>query len=368
FYPCYGMAEATLMISGSERERAPAEIAVSLSALENHQVVEVADATKGANTARRIIGCGQGWLDQSIQIVDPQTYIPRIVDQVGEIWVSGTSIAQGYWQQPEATQATFRGYLANSDRKPFLRTGDLGFIHKGELFITGRLKDMIIIRGRNHYPQDIEATVQQSHPALIPNACAAFGVEIEGHERLAIAQEVASPDTLDLAEVAKVIRQQIYQRHGLPTYGIVLLAMGSLPKTASQKIQRSACQKGFLAGTLDPLYEDTVPVVSAEVALSPVAREYSSLEAGTDNQPILQSWLVYRLAVALQQPAEQIDSTESFAIYGIDSSVAVSITSELSEWLHQDLDPMIFWEYPSIEKLSHYLSEECLASPITTTL
>lgn len=161
FYPCYGMAEATLMVSGGDKTQPPTLKTIQASSLEQHQAI----ATNGhTDNTRTVVGCGSSLEDQAIVIVDPSTGIPCEAGQVGEIWVSGPSIAQGYWNRPSETESTFSQYLATTGEGPFLRTGDLGFIENGELFITGRLKDVIIINGRNHYPQDIEWTVEQSHP------------------------------------------------------------------------------------------------------------------------------------------------------------------------------------------------------------
>src|SRR5262249_1250708 len=138
---------------------------------------------------RTLTGCGHALNGDSIAIVDPETRQECAPDRIGEIWVSSASVAQGYWNRPEETAYTFRGFLSDSGKGPFLRTGDLGFVRDGELYVTGRLKDLIIIRGTNHYPQDIEWTVEQCHSALRPGAGAAFTVEDGGDEHLVIVQE-----------------------------------------------------------------------------------------------------------------------------------------------------------------------------------
>src|SRR5262249_11185788 len=146
-----------------------------------------------------------------------------------------------------------QAYIADTGEGPFLRTGDLGFFLDGELFVTGRLKDLLIIRGRNHYPQDIELTVEQSHQALRPGCGAVVEVSFEGKEQLVAIQEVERSDLrqLNVEAVAGAIRQSVAQQHALQIYGVVLLKTGSIPKTTSGKIQRHACQAGFVAGTLD---------------------------------------------------------------------------------------------------------------------
>ncbi|MBD2534575.1 fatty acyl-AMP ligase [Nostoc flagelliforme FACHB-838] len=252
FYPCYGMAETTLFISGGLKISPPIVRQVKGRALEQNLIVASADRQEGV---RVIVGCGQKWLDQKIVIVDPESLIPCPFDQVGEIWVSGPSVAQGYWKRLEETSYAFRNYLADSDEGPFLRTGDLGFLQDGELFVTGRLKDLIIIRGRNHYPQDIELTVEKSHPALRPGCNAAFTVDIKGEERLVVVQEVKRNylQKLNLDKVIGDIRQALTAQHGLQVYAAVLVKTGSVSKTSSGKIQRYACRAKFLDGTLDVL-------------------------------------------------------------------------------------------------------------------
>jgi len=250
FYPCYGMAETTLFVSGGLKTDPPVVRHVKGTALEQNRVVTAASEQEDVRT---IVGCGQTWLDQKIVVVDPESLTECLSDQVGEIWVSGLSVAQGYWRRPEETQQTFHAYLADTVEGPFLRTGDLGFLHNGELFVTGRLKDLVIIRGRNHYPQDIELTVDESHPALRSGCGAAFSVEVEGEERVVVAQEVERSylRKLDADEVVGAVREAVSQQHELEVYAVLLLKTGSIPKTSSGKIQRYACKQRLLTGTLD---------------------------------------------------------------------------------------------------------------------
>lgn len=250
FYPCYGMAETTLIVTGGLKTEPPIICQVKGVELEQNQVVAATGKQEGD---RAIVGCGRTWLDQKIVIVEPKSLTLSPPGQVGEIWVSGPSVTQGYWNRPEHTQQTFHAYLADTDEGPFLRTGDLGFLQNGELFVTGRLKDLIIILGRNHYPQDIEQTVEECHPALRPGCGAAFSVEIANQERLVIAQEVERNylRKLNADEVIKTILRAVSEQHDIQVYAVLLLKIGSLPKTSSGKIQRSACRAGFIAGSLD---------------------------------------------------------------------------------------------------------------------
>jgi acyl-CoA synthetase (AMP-forming)/AMP-acid ligase II len=249
FYPCYGMAETTLIVSGGLKPQPPVIQSIDSVSLEQHQVIAAPDEAN----ARQLVGCGQGLPDQKTVIVDPTT-LTRCPDrQVGEVWVAGPSVAQGYWHKPEATHETFNAYLADSQEGPFLRTGDLGFLHAGELFITGRIKDVIIIRGQNHYPQDIELTVERSHPALRLGGGAAFSVEMKGAERLVIVQEVERSylKKLETQAVVGNIRQSVAAQHDLQVYAAILVKTGSIPKTSSGKIRRHACKAEFLTNSLN---------------------------------------------------------------------------------------------------------------------
>jgi acyl-CoA synthetase (AMP-forming)/AMP-acid ligase II len=254
FYPCYGLAEATLIASGGLKAAPPVVFTVQSAALERNRVIPAPGEDAGART---LLGCGQSLGDQKIVIVHPETLTRCSSDEVGEIWIAGPSVAQGYWNQPEDTERTFHAYLADTGEGPFLRTGDLGCLKDGELFVTGRLKDLIIIDGYNHYPQDIELTVEHSYPALRPGCCAAFSVDVAGQERLVIAAEVERSylprrvQSLDTKEVVQAIRRAVAEYHELSVYAVSLLKPGTIPKTSSGKIQRHVCRTNFLAGSLD---------------------------------------------------------------------------------------------------------------------
>ncbi len=250
FYPCYGMAEATLMISGGNIEDEPVYLNVQSKSLENNQIVE---AERDSENCLELVGCGHVWQEMEVKIVDPESCLECGENQVGEIWVSGSSIAQGYWQEEEKTIATFQAKLANTtDERNFLRTGDRGFLRAGELFITGRIKDVIIIWGRNHYPQDIEYSIQQSHQALRLDCGAAFTIEIDNQDKLVIVQEVERTylSKLNFNEVFSAIREAVALHHALQVYAIALIKPASILKTSSGKIQRHACRHAFLTETL----------------------------------------------------------------------------------------------------------------------
>lgn len=242
FYPCYGLAEATLFSTGGSKAARPVMVEVQASALESHLVVPPSPD----DDRRTLVGCGRPWMGASAAIVEPSTFKPCLFGSIGEIWLAGPHVAAGYWNDHEATGTTFNARLADDDRA-FLRTGDLGFVRDGELFITGRIKDVIIIRGRNLYPQDIEATVEKSHPALRPGRGAAFIAEQDGEERLVVIHEVdRDVEYAELKPAIALIRQAVARDHGVAPHAVVLVEAFSVPTTTSGKIRRAACRQFML--------------------------------------------------------------------------------------------------------------------------
>jgi acyl-CoA synthetase (AMP-forming)/AMP-acid ligase II len=233
----------------------------------------VTDVPADHPDAMAVVGCGRELDDMRVLIVDPETRIECGADQVGEIWASGPSIAQGYWDRPEETERTFGATLADTDqefRGPFLRTGDLGFLCAGELFVTGRWNDLVTIRDTNYYPNDIEDTAGGSDPALMPSRGAVFTVKPNSRadEQLVVVQEVsrASIDT-DLIGAVEAIRAEITAKHGISAHSVLLVEPMQVPTTTSGKIQRSACRQRFLDGKFTPLAEWHAP--AAERAGTP---------------------------------------------------------------------------------------------------
>jgi acyl-CoA synthetase (AMP-forming)/AMP-acid ligase II len=271
FHPSYGLAEATLLVScGPLRDEMFCTIDVA--AFEQNRVVS--DRAQGQNV-RTLVSSGHTLHDTKIVIADPENLTACAPDQVGEIWVSGPSVTLGYWNRPEETERACQAHLRDSGEGPFLRTGDIGFVKDGELFVTGRLKDLIIISGRKLYPHDIELTVEQAHPSLRPAGCAAFSVDGAGEEQLIVAAEVEpryqpvvqrAPAgdlrahangrlPLDVETVVRAIRRAVAEEHDARVHKVVLLRAGRIPKTTSGKVQRHACQAGFLNGTLEKFGE-----------------------------------------------------------------------------------------------------------------
>lgn len=248
FYPCYGLAEATLIVTGGLKGAPPVVRDFDAKSLEAGEVVPL----PGRHAAgRRLVGSGQPLPDEKIVIVNPQTRLRCDHDEVGEIWVHSPSIAQGYWRRPDETEHNFRARLADTEDGPFLRTGDLGFFHDDELFVAGRLKDLIIIRGLNHYPHDIELTVEKSHTAVRPSCGAAFTIDVDDQPRLVIVYEIDRHQKDEVESLIEAIRRDVSREHELQVEMIRLVKSGSIPKTSSGKIQRHACRNAFRDGTLD---------------------------------------------------------------------------------------------------------------------
>lgn len=367
FYPCYGMAESTLIVSGSDGPGEPHLLAFERKALESDRAVELSPGHPGAIP---MVSCGKSIIDQRIVIVDPVSLEECEPDRVGEIWVAGPSVARGYWGLEEETRNHFQAYLANTAEGPFLRTGDLGFIHRGELYITGRLKDLIIIHGSNHYPQDIELTVERSHVALQPSAGAAFSVTEEGRERLVIVQEVTRQHRHpNLEEVVSAIRTAVSEKHDLQVFAIVLLKPMSIPKTSSGKIQRRACKKAFLEGTLEVAGEWRATAVAsppmiaaAQEAVSPTRQEEPASRAEE-----IQAWLIQKIAGILEVDPVSIDPRQPFTSYGLGSVQAVSLTGDLETFVGRRLSPTLAWDYPTVELLAKFLADGS-PQPQPTTL
>jgi acyl-CoA synthetase (AMP-forming)/AMP-acid ligase II len=249
-YPAYGMAEATLLISGGRRGAEPVCKPVSRAALQARRI----ELPRHGGDGQVLVGCGRPLAGEEIAVVDAQNR-RCAANEIGEVWVRGPHVAQGYWRNPEATRASFAGRIAGEDCGNWLRTGDLGFLDEaGELFITGRIKDLIIIRGINHHPHDIEHTVENCHPALRRHGGAAFAVADEsGEERLVVVQEVERGwrHRGDLSEIVGTIRAAVTREHDLAPYRIVLIRPGTLPQTTSGKIQRSRTRQLWLSGALE---------------------------------------------------------------------------------------------------------------------
>jgi len=329
FYPCYGLAEATLIVTGGRKKSLP-----KIKRLE----------------AKLMVGCGSALPGERVIIVDPVSLTELKDGHVGEIWVYGPSVARGYWNRPEDTLQIFNAYLSDTGEGPFLRTEDLGFIEEGELYITGRIKDLIIIRGLNHYPQDIEWTVERCYPALRSGCGAAFTVEVDSEERLVIVQEIDTRVEANLDHVIETICEAVASEHELQVYAVALIKPGRISKTSSGKIQRRACRRGFLEGALHAVAEWHAS--AAEEGDAPeLAPPVLSVEA-------INSWLKSQVAAKLGVASGSVHMDQPLVRYGLDSLTAIQLAHSIETSLGIALPMVRFLEEISIAELgAHVLSQ-----------
>lgn len=366
FTPCLGMAESTLMTTCTPQAQAPVVLTCDTAALAQHRVELLPPSPTSAQAAQRLVSSGRGWLDQTVRIVHPEQRTACAPGEVGEIWIAGPSVAQGYWQRPAETAQTFGATLADTGEGPFLRSGDLGFIHDGELFVTGRLKDLIIMRGKNYYPQDLEVTAEQAHPALQPGSTAAFSVEEDNAEHLVLVVEVERTHlrTLAVDEVVAAIRSAIAQEYQLQVSAIALLRPGRSLKTSSGKIQRRATRQAYDQGALETIHSWSLHMTpaNAEPTNDPYRGRWMNLThlSGSQTPPTIESWLTAQLARRLQTDPLRIDLHKPFADYGLDSVAAVELVHELCTWLQSmgrrhTIEVTALWDFPTIAALAHHL-------------
>ena len=335
FYPCYGLAEATLFVSGGLRNQPPRVEAFAAAALEENRAEPAADGA----ARRELVSCGRAWMEQQAVIADPVTGIRCVPGRVGEIWISGPSVAMGYWGLPEATERDFRAGLAGEPEAGlFLRTGDLGFVAGGDLFITGRLKDLIVLRGRNHYPQDLELTSERAHPALRTGCVAAFSVEVDGEERLVLACEVED-QTVAAGEIGMAIRQAVAEEHEVRVHEVLLLRAGTIPKTTSGKVQRHACRKGWQDGSLAVLGRSGA-VHEEAGAGEPVAGALELQALPPDERlAALIAWLGAEVAGLLEIPVSRVPVEMPLTALGLDSLAAAELGRRLIRSLGVEVSP-----------------------------
>jgi len=358
------MAESTLLISTHDKNDALRVEIVSEHDLEYHRIRRVHSETDPKNLdAHEIVSCGRIQLDQKVKIVNLNTDIECQKDEVGEIWASGPSTAKGYWGMEKETERIFRAYLSDTGEGPFMRTGDLGFLQEGELYVTGRLKDLIIIRGRNYYPQDIELTVQESSPSIRANHVAAFSVEVEGEDRLVIVGEVerrrqrqrqrkkevpeshgyriarkekmypvSEVDTnrpFDPQETIEIIQEAVASHHELQVYAAALIRYGSLPKTSSGKIQHGACRKAFLENRLRLIGESILEDIHVIPNGLKLSRENLARLPIEQNSNVLTEHFRHVVAEVTRIRLDQIDPTKPIVGFGLDSLSAVELHNRL---------------------------------------
>lgn len=407
-YPCYGLAESTLLAAGPKFDEKPTVVKFNRQAIAVHRV-ELANG-EPAEQVQELVGCGPAVLDHELVIVDTESGVPVRESQIGEILLQGPSVAQGYWNRPELTKEVFGRKVSGRDGD-FLQTGDLGFVRNDELFVTGRAKDVIIIRGRNHYPQDIEQTVEAVHPAILLGA--AFGVAVEGDERLVVVHQVdRQARGKDWKQVISQIRSAIVTHHELDPYAIILIRQISLPITSSGKVQRNLCREQYLGGQLKIVQQWTnrarkkssedqgvetslneqangrvhVNLNGAGITWSnsDAAKEHQSSEkagSATPGEPPKQhdftgvpldraaeyteTWLLEWLVERVGLDPTDVDRNRPFAEFGVDSLAAVELSEELESQFGVPVTPVVAWNYPTPAALARYLAEQATGATPT---
>ena len=365
FYPCYGLAEATLLAAGGEGPGEPEPLKVQRRALGEGRVV-LEEAGRGERV-QRLVSCGRAALGTEIRIVDPKRRSELDERQIGEIWLRGASIATGYWNREQERPECFGAEIEGSEGG-FFRTGDLGFLHRNELYVTGRLKDVVILRGRNHFPQDIEATVREALGEQA-GACAAFAVEGPRGEALAIVAEVPRhSDSAALPEMVRTIRRQVIDVHEVDPRHVWLARPAAVPVTSSGKVQRSRCREQFLAEQLRTKYRysrvsasEQMPIPVPPLPAAPTAADRDRIAETIGHW--LGQWLISRGGVA----PEDVRAEKSFTEYGLDSMTAVELSGELEEWVGVELTPVVAWNHPTINTLSRFIASEIVERPAASS-
>lgn len=365
FYPCYGLAEVTLLVTGGQGPSEPRVLHVDRGELGLHRAVCI---DRAHPQAQPLVGCGSPRHGLHVEIVDPKSLHVCDAGRVGEIWVHGPSVARGYWNQDLLSKELFQAQLANGhglvngSKVPFLRTGDLGFQHEGQLYVTGRIKDVIIIRGRNYYPHDVERTAQQAHEAV--DSGAAFSLEVDGRERMVVVHQIRREQRhADLDEVLRSIRAAIVDEHEIDPHAIVLIRPASLPVTSSGKVQRQRCREQYVTGELPIVAQWTNThenAASLDGTLAEPPRFLDNLQNVSSEQlkSEVEIWLVAWLSHRANLAPGAMTPTTPFAELGIDSLTAVEISQELDQLLGLQLPPMVIWSCPTAEALSRFLAEQ----------
>ena len=358
--PCYGLAEATLIVSGGSVGGGANTIHIDRDSL-SRGTIEISDTLGEAALPR--VGNGPAVDGHEILCVDPETHEPTSADRIGEIWVRGPSVARGYWRDEEATREIF-GARTSAGAGPFVRTGDLGFMREGNLFVSGRRKDLIILRGRNLFPSDLERRIEEGDSAVATNATAAFAVETEAGERLVIAHEPVRRFDLALADTLMAsIRSSVVAGFEVSPDEIVLLEPGRLPKTPSGKVQRVACRDLFLASAFGELARWTRPnSVGLEdensvEGLPPVLETRPDANA-QEIEAFMLDWVSRRLGLAL----DTLDRDRPMSEFGLDSVGSVELAAALGIWLEREdaVEETLVWDHPTAVDVALYLAGDVL--------
>lgn len=344
FAPAYGLAEATLLVTMKQTGADPTFLVVETEALADSIVKESSASESGTRT---LVGCGEALEGTRVLIVNPSTQLACRAGEVGEVWVAGAGIASGYWGRPEESDATFKATLARSGEGPYLRTGDLGFIHRGELFLTGRLKDLIIVRGRNYYPHDLEWTAEQAHTGLRRGCGAAFSIESETGERVVLVYEIERKlSESDMSEVMQSIRRAVADEYELEVHMVVLVKSGTISRTSSGKIRRHACKTDFETGQLAIVGKSTLGTTD----------EGQDVELLSD---IPQTPFEQRLADIWQEVlgGPQPPRHANFFALGGNSLLVAQLVARILDVFHVELSLSVVFECPTFSALATRVSE-----------
>ncbi|OUS28891.1 hypothetical protein A9Q99_10970 [Gammaproteobacteria bacterium 45_16_T64] len=370
----YGLAEGTLMVTNTPHHTFYEQCYLDKEALHTHKAVVLPEGSEGG---RWLVGCGKA-ANQEVHIVNPDTLKTCSELDVGEIWIKGESVCQGYWGRPDASKETFQAYTSDTNSGPFLRTGDLGFLKKGELYVTGRHKEVVIIDGRNLYPQDIEDIIQPERPMLRKGCGAAFAIDLEDKECLVMVQEMARGvdiDSINFERLSGDIRKDVSESFGVGLHTIVYIETGTFLKTSSGKIRRRSMREKFLKGKLKEVHKSTQLAVTksaasivaeanldrvkklASVTRLPIQTKHPHKRKSAERKTaehLLLSLLEAHLGIA----AKNIDITQPFSDFGLDSKSLVGLSGELSEALGRSLPPRLLYDYPSVDALAQNLAGE----------
>ena len=365
FCPGYGLAEATLMVTLLSPKADSARCCLDTKALARNRIKEVPfDDPSG----RVFVGCGPSPKDTFVAIVNPQSGTLCSDNEIGEIWVRGATVADGYWQNSNETKKTFGGHLVDTGKGNWLQTGDLGFVRSGELFVVGRVKDVIIIRGQNHWPQDIEFTVQESHPDLQANAGAAFAVDIDGEERLVVVQEAKRTALRGFSskEIIDSVQAAVQLEHGVYLHKFCLVKPMAVSKTSSGKIMRGVMCQRFLDNDFDSVFyweKETAAEQSptrTDLGRS-IAKPKAIVPAATVKEKYATLQTIIR-EVALN--SLNLDSTHKLPVEdslieaGLDSVAAIQMSEQLGKQIGRALPPTLLFDQPTIKDLTDYLIDE----------
>ena len=353
FAPAYGLAEYTLAATITPHRSLPSHLEIDAQNLEKGVIVPAHTTTR---VTRRIVSCGCPVEGADLRIIDEKTHYHSLPDRVGEIWLAGPSVANGYWQDKEDTQQTFNVFTADTQEGPFLRTGDLGFMREGNLYVTGRLKDLIIIRGNNYFPQDIERTAQESHLAFQQGTTAAFSVSNGPDEHLVVVQEVRHHQSLtDFEHLTSAIRQAVSLEHDLPIHAVVLVKSGSIPKTTSGKLQRHACKEAFLTKSLISLHA-SINTGNQQTSPDFARTHLLLLNASPDEQQrLLENFVETCVAHSLNMDLGSLKSSQPINELGIDSLMSAQLTCQIERATGVTLPPSTFLQNYTIGTLAKQL-------------